>query len=132
MVSLVLKSLLCFLWVTSLQNDELFASLVDFGVPESIQHVRVGQKLKWGPASCCDCRSTHKYQFHLAMLLAGTKPAPLPGSTKGRGSGAGGTGTVSLSCKRPDAGSTPSTFWAPLSSPDFVRLRFQAEFLPFS
>lgn len=55
MVSLVLKSLLCFLCATSLEDDEVVVSLLDFGVPESICHVMVVQKLKWRPASSCDC-----------------------------------------------------------------------------
>ena len=54
MVSLVLKSLLCFLCVTSLEDDETVVSLMDFGVPKSICHVMVVQKLKWWPASSCD------------------------------------------------------------------------------
>lgn len=55
-VSLVLKSLLCFLCVTPLEDDEVLLSLMDFRVPKSICHVMVLQKL-WWLASSCDCRS---------------------------------------------------------------------------
>lgn len=57
MVSLVLKSLLCFLCAAALQDDEVIVSLLDFGVPKNICHVMVVQKLKWWPASSHDCGS---------------------------------------------------------------------------
>ena len=54
MVSLVLKSLLCFLCVTSMEADEVVVSLMDYGVPQSVCHVTVVQMLKQWPASSCD------------------------------------------------------------------------------
>lgn len=38
---------LLFVYVTSLEYDEVVVSLVNYGVPRSVCHVMVAQKLKW-------------------------------------------------------------------------------------
>lgn len=81
-------SKVCF-FLTTLEEDEVVVSLMDFGVPKSICCAIVVQKLKWWLCSSCPCGSKPAQQLYFKMplvqaLLAQLAVALVPRQCQGR------------------------------------------------